>query len=645
MFLHMQLAFTDLPSGSDSTLVAATPLLASVARQQFTAARLHEGSATWDRREIYHAEAWIAAAWQEVRFSGAETAALLSPEQELLLWRTIIQEGKPSLFDPDATARLARNAASAIALWHIPLDSDAWTDHQDGQAFLEWWRLFRSRCRDSGWTTRAELWRALPKWIERGYWNPGAVAFLGYDSLPPALQQIRAALPQAQVFGSAEEEPGRAEKVPIWACKDVCEGEDRAARWAREQFELQPDASIAVFVPDLASRASSLRRRFQDVFYPATALDFAAKPSSDSAFHLESTDSLLTHPVVAGAYLLLDLGKSEIEQRSASAILRSPYIKGAEEERSTRAQADLLLRRDRELELPLKSLQRIVRHCPILDRALNVVAKSIKDARRVQRVSAWAQFVADLLNAVGWPGDVELGADEQEAVQSWKDALSDLGTLGLIAGPLKYTQFLDLLRRSLAAKAGQSCGNWSSPVQILDARSAAGLRFDAAVITGLNEESWPPPVRVSPLIPLRLQIQQGVPAAGIAAFQKESRRATRALFAAAPVQAATFHGSVSPLVRPFVEVQTPGDAGWAGLLPLDSFSQTDLQVLVDTDAPPFRITESPVPGGTGIIKSQSHCPFQAFAKYRLGAREMKDASFGFDPLDRGNFVHRSLQRV
>jgi RecB family exonuclease len=50
-------------------------------------------------------------------------------------------------------------------------------------------------------------------------------------------------------------------------------------------------------------------------------------------------------------------------------------------------------------------------------------------------------------------------------------------------------------------------------------------------------------------------------------------------------------------------------------------------------------------GGTGIIKAQSQCPFQAFAKYRLHARRPEDASFGFDALDRGSFVHKALEKV
>jgi probable DNA repair protein len=269
----------------------------------------------------------------------------------------------------------------------------------------------------------------------------------------------------------------------------------------------------------------------------------------------------------------------------------------------------------------------------------------VSEARHRQTPVAWAQFISDLLRAAGWPGDAELTADEQDVIEAWKNAISELGTLGAVVASVPLEQALAMLRRILTRDRGIAPGSLSSPVQILDARDAPGVRWDAAIVTGLAEETWPPAIRVSPLIPLRLQVQQGAPGAGAAGFQQESRRLTEALFAAAPVTCATFHSSIAPIVRPFLDVQMAIAIGWPDAIPLESFMQAELPVVADTNAPVFQIVESPVPGGTGIIKAQSHCPFQAFAKYRLRAREMSDASFGYDALDRGNIVHRVLQKV
>jgi probable DNA repair protein len=66
--------------------------------------------------------------------------------------------------------------------------------------------------------------------------------------------------------------------------------------------------------------------------------------------------------------------------------------------------------------------------------------------------------------------------------------------------------------------------------------------------------------------------------------------------------------------------------------------------LRDDTAPPVPETFAQG-GGSGLLKSQAACPFQAFAKYRLGAKPWDDAKPGIDPLDRGNLLHDVLERV
>jgi ATP-dependent helicase/DNAse subunit B len=50
-------------------------------------------------------------------------------------------------------------------------------------------------------------------------------------------------------------------------------------------------------------------------------------------------------------------------------------------------------------------------------------------------------------------------------------------------------------------------------------------------------------------------------------------------------------------------------------------------------------------GGSGLLKSQAACPFQAFAKYRLGAKPWDEAKPGLHPLDRGNLLHSVLEPI
>ena len=50
-------------------------------------------------------------------------------------------------------------------------------------------------------------------------------------------------------------------------------------------------------------------------------------------------------------------------------------------------------------------------------------------------------------------------------------------------------------------------------------------------------------------------------------------------------------------------------------------------------------------GGASLIKDQSACPFRAFARVRLEAGGPEDGTFGFDPRERGGFLHRVFESV
>jgi len=48
-------------------------------------------------------------------------------------------------------------------------------------------------------------------------------------------------------------------------------------------------------------------------------------------------------------------------------------------------------------------------------------------------------------------------------------------------------------------------------------------------------------------------------------------------------------------------------------------------------------------GGTGVIESQSACPFQAFARYRMSARGWDEPDEGLTPKERGTLLHFAMR--
>jgi ATP-dependent helicase/nuclease subunit B len=431
--------------------------------------------------------------------------------------------------------------------------------------------------------------------------------------------------------------------------KDESSEFEYAARWARSAYEEQRFRSTAVAVPDLASHRTQVERIFNHVFYPSRfrsprpVSGNGTTERSQSVFHIGAGRPLANEPLVANALLFLELARPRIHHADAGALLRSPFLAGAIEERDLRAQADFALRRNRELDYSLRDIEYASRDCPKLSSCWPEVRTVLRNLGSKQELGGWARFIAALLAALGWPGDRDLHAAQQDVLEKWEDALSRLAALGLVMGAASLDEGLAHLRRILAGLHLET-GDLSSPVQVLDASDIRSLEFDCALLTGLSDESWPPPARTSPLVPLTLQRAHQVPGSTPATARREREHMTERLFSTAPTVAVTYTGRLSPLAEPFIDQPLASPAYWAGVLPREGFQATELQELEDTYAPPFQQTEA-TRGGTSIIKSQSHCPFRAVAEFRLHARTPDDASFGLDSRERGGFLHRALQNV
>ena len=626
-------------------LVSSSPVLAAAASRHFAEMQLRTGADSWQRPLIHGLPSWLVSCWQEARYDSPELPSLLSPSQEALLWESVIESENPDLFDIPAAAELARQAAHTMAEWRIPLDSSLWSDHRDGQQFRLWFERFRDRCRREEWIARSDLFDR--KWLPRIISRKEPVAFLGFDRISPALASLREHLPQAQMFAT-EIRPIPAGLVPVTQYADLKEELTAAARWARFRLEEEGVRSLAVFVPDLRGHLDLVERVFREICYPAWGIRLMQNTlhlqnPEDSVFHVSQARSQSERPLIASAFLLLNLALPRISHVDAAAIVRCPFLASAAEERSQRAFADLNLRRMRELDFSIRDLEFASRDCPLLARVWGSLKAVLRAKPSYAEPSAWSDFFADLLQATGWPGDAELTSAEQESVELWNKALSALGALGMVLPLLTFDAAINRLERLLRAD-GPHIGNWFSPIQILDASDAAGLRFDAAFLVGLSDELWPPASRTNPLLPRKLLRAHGVPSSSPEGMQAERVRYTRALFASAPILQASYHGRLSPLAEPFVNRDALPASVWMGASPIQSCRPVALDEIQDDTASPFDVTKL-VRGGTSVIKAQSLCPFRAFAEVRLRAQSPDDASFGFDSRDRGGFLHKALQTV
>ncbi|HXR74486.1 MAG TPA: PD-(D/E)XK nuclease family protein [Bryobacteraceae bacterium] len=634
-----------------ATVLTPTPLLAAVIENQHTRRQLKNGLRTWPRPSVLAVSAWLRQMWQQARYRhGDEVPALLSPAQEILLWQECIEQSGVPLLDPHSTAVAARDAASRMAAWRAPLAHPAWSETEDAQVFLDWHEHVHRRCREQGWITVDELW--LRSFNRPGPMPlPGKVVFAGFSECPPALKELAANLRNSGVSVQFESSQAGTSTLVAVCCGEWALEIDSAARWARSALDSRPDASIGILVPGLRQYRAEVERALRNVFQPASVVQplTTIAPGNESIIHVHCGKPLSDHPIVASAFLFFDFAEPRIPLASINGLLLSPFVVGGQSERRLRANADASIRRLHELDLPLSAVRKHTFECPELSRRWPKVQNVLGTFVARAGASDWAAFAVRLLEAVGWPGEQPLSALEEAALQQWKQILSTFSSLNLLDHAMTWQEARSHLRW-LAAADGPVPGDLTSPVQVIDTSGVQALRFDRVWAAGLSDAGWPPASASTAFIPLALQRLCEMPGATPQSRREQIRQAAKSICEAGDIVFGSYSSgaqesaALSPLFTDIQHLSPDRIDLWQGKPLIDTVISLELETLEDSQAPPLA-AHVPVSGGTQLIKSQSACPFQAFARWRLQAEPLEEATFSFDPLDRGIFLHAALACV
>jgi probable DNA repair protein len=186
------------------------------------------------------------------------------------------------------------------------------------------------------------------------------------------------------------------------------------------------------------------------------------------------------------------------------------------------------------------------------------------------------------------------------------------------------------------------------PIQVLGLLESAGVEFDHLWVAGLTDEAWPLKSSPNPFLPLAQQRKAGIPEASAEASLALDRRITDGWKqAAGEVVFSHFTKEEdrdvlpSPLIAdlPHTTIEVPAFPRLRDVI----FASRKREILEDRVAPPVR--ERQIRGGTGVLSDQAACPFRAFARHRLSAKELEEPADGLDPSKRGKLAHALMKNL
>ncbi len=627
-----------------ATVVTASRRLARVLRQEFDFRQKALARSVWKTPDILPLDAFLGRAWRDWVLSGAnpDPPALLDALQEQFVWEQVIRDSP----EGESLLRIPETAAEAMAAWQLvlayrlPLDG-RFEAGDDWSAFAAWSQAFSKRCEANNWLERARLSDFLAELIRSGELVRAPTLYrAGFDELTPQQAEF------FEVTGDWRElevnsfapEPQR------WKLRDASEEIQAAASWARLQLEQDPQAQIGVIVPNLSSVRSKVERIFRETLHPGEELT-----GRERSFHLSLGPALDEYPLVHAALLALEFALAPVTLPRAGMFLRSPFFAGAETEWTKRALLDAKLRKKGVWDVSVSFLRDASGNCPLLQRSLRRLDKTVDKLPSPQQPSAWSRDFSKLLESVGWPGDRVLNSREHQVLEAWLGLLSSFAALDMSATPMSFWQAFSRLK-DIAAATPFQVENEGAPVQIMGLLEASGLRFDHLWIMGLHDEALPGAASPNPFIPISLQREYGVPHASpdrefIFAGKLIGRLLTSApdIVLSHPETDGDRVLAPSPvLAGGFWHTRSQGDQSSGRIARMRA--SVPIEQLADENAP-LVATEVMQPGGASLFKDMAACPFRAFAKHRLGARPLEETDLGLNYKDRGSTVHKALEFI
>jgi probable DNA repair protein len=616
------------------------------------------GRAAWQTPQVHYWEDWLGALWTERLINADESPMLLSPLRERAVWSGIIGAG---------AGQLGAVAALAPEAWKLLSDFDRHAECRsfwqggatgDAEAFRNWALSFDRECRKNQWMSRSDLAALLAQSILQGVIeSPPEILLVGFDRITPAQKALRnAAVARGCRIG--EWQPPSSDTPPrIIEAKDLRDELAACAAWLRNKLEADPDARLAVIVQDIDGARGEIDRTFRHVLMPASAGIESREPMP---YEFSLGQPLATVPVIKAALLLLRWLVEPLAQPEIAWLMLSGFLAAAVDAGPQMAAFDAEVRKHAELP-PEAPLDAVASYRPRTSsaaagsffralRGMQELAIAENVGQRARRFSDWIDFADRLLRKARWPGARSLESLEFQALRRWEALCGELAALGFDGSRVSYSEFVTTTER-YAREAIFAPESRDAPIQIMGAFESAGQPFDAVWFLGADDRQWPPGGQPHPLLPLWLQQKAGMPHASLEAGWQLANEVTRRLAAVAPDCVFSYAGRdetgelrLSPLLREAFPPPLPAEA-FRETMHLPVAPLRPPRTVAFEDSPPVPWPRDLEAGGAAILKSQSACPFQAFANMRLGAEELRVAKRGLSPLDRGNILHDVLESL
>ena len=666
-----------------TVILVPTRTLASSLNEQIARYYINQQRSVWEAPEILNWSDYLNQLWSLNReqlssVSGAHN--LINQQQAGVIWTQVIDASKRdeqalTLLNVQQTARAAQRSWRLMTDWRLTQNKIADDHVADTERYLAWLADYQSLLKERKLIDQASLINLLLS-------NKSDIIYPFKKQIWHCFDLLSDA--QKEFIESAEP---KGVKTLISHVGEVSEPNYRFYRYAntaneisltfdkaRALIENDPEHRINIVIPNLEQCQAEVHEAIRMAFYAnETPLDVQ---NNASVVRLSLGQALSEWPAVATALSILRLLRNRLNISDLNLLLRSQFVSLGQNYQqecsyfmawlakqrlrtsSVDALADLYLQcreaaKDSNHSLPDYLHPRLVeiqQQRQDLQTELEK-AKSQQGYATISMVN-WPAIFEQWLAVWGWhegASESSLSSVQFQLLNRWQRLLEDFARMTTVqrsAGLQRAIELLTLMARE-SIFLPQSV---DSPIVVSGVYEAIGRPADTCFLLA-QDQSYPAPANADAFIPNRLLINTGYPYTRAEQSFQQAQKVQDSLLRGIPnciisyartrQQDRDIQQSVSPLYRQ----QECSEQSFEDVdLNVSAQQQIEYEHYRDTQGPAWR-DPSTARGGSAIFTNQSNCAFKAFATHQLGFLRQDEAEFGLDSLDRGNIVHRLLERA
>ncbi len=602
--------------------------------------------------KILPLQTWLYDCYRQTLLQHQQPLNLLSANQELQLWQSIIKASKigKELLQLTTTVQTVQQAYQTLHAWNLDLAILEYENNLNSQVFLNWSRTFDAKCEKQQWLATAKLYNYLADaFTHQDSLLPQTIYLFNFDELTPQAKTFFTHLKTLGIHIEHIEETVINKQFQQVRLNDIEEELFTMARWAKWYHTENPEKMITCIVPNLTDIRSQVKQIFTRVFFPQAIFD---ANFTQETFNISGGYPLNEAAIIHTALNILNYQPYDINIDQCTFLLTNAFIANFSEESQARAQIDCQLREANQIQPRWQLIQTLLESsCPSLHQNIVAWQKYYKNLPAKQSLACWQESFRQLLQYIGWPGNRTLNSTEYQQITRWYELLYELPQLTLVQQDYTYKEALQLLQQ-LTQNSLFEIESHDGPIQILGVLEAAGSISDYLWVMHLDDETFPQQAKPNPFLPYHLQRQQQMPHSSAARELNFSNRLSQRFQQSASNIIFSYHQydgdrqlNASPLLSAVPAIKK-SDLLLVNYEELANTLQRSgkCEYIDDQQAPSIQKGEE-IAGGTGIFKQQAACPFRAFAEYRLHAAGLTIPNADLNALERGTLLHICLDKV